>query len=246
MPPDIERIVDRGELIVALHNEEGAPFYSVNEAGALEGLDIDLAESIANTLGVKVRFDRTSTTFDGLVDYVAAGKADISISCVSRTPRRAMLANFSTPYVRLYHAMLINRVKAQRFGSRPVGQWMNSPEIRIGTIAGSSYIDFVKKDYPAAEIVGFVDFDEAAAAAVRGDVHAVIFDNSYITLWIQEHPEEVLYVQTRIMHDKEDPIAIVINWRDGQLLNWINTFLATLEGDGRLNAMREKWLGDHQ
>lgn len=246
MPPDLQRIIERGELIVAMHHDEGAPFYALNEQGELEGLDVELAESIAVALGVKVSFDRSSTTFDGLVEFVAAGKADLSISCVSRTPRRAMRTNFSTPYVRLNHAMLINRVRTQRFGSRPLAQTMNSPEIRIGTVAGSSYVDFAAKDYPQAEVLGFDDFNEAAAAAVRGDVHAVLFDNNHVTRWVRAHPEAVLYVQIRILHNKEDPIAIVVNWRDVQLLNWINTYLATLEGDGRLNTMREKWLGDNR
>jgi len=244
MPPDIRRIVKRGELIVAMHREDGAPFYTLDKAGQLCGLDVDLAESIAQTLGVKVRFDRSSATFDGLVDFVAAGQADLAISCISRTPRRAMLANFSTPYVRLYQALLINRVKGPRAGNAlPIDQWLNAPNIRIGTISGSSYMDFAVKDYPKAEIVAYEDFDKAAAAAVRGDVHAVIFDNSQITLWVQQHPEEVLYVQTRIMKDKEDPLSIVVNWQDAQLLNWINTYLATMEGEGRLTALRVKWLG---
>ena len=73
MPPDIRRIVKRGELIVAMHREDGAPFYTLDKAGQLCGLDVDLAESIAQTLGVKVRFDRSSATFDGLVDFAGAG-----------------------------------------------------------------------------------------------------------------------------------------------------------------------------
>lgn len=246
-PPDMQRILKRGELIVALHTDDGAPFFTLNEAGELVGIDIDLANGMAEVLGVRVRFAREATTFDGLVDMVAEGKADLAISCVSRTPRRATRVNFSQPYIRLYHALLLNRVLAQRTaGNRPVGEWLNQPGVKIGTIAGSSYMDFAEKDYPMASLIGFDTFDEAAAATVRGDLHAVIFDDSLISLWVADNPEEVLYVQTRILYDKEDPISVVVNWQDTHLLNWVNTYLKTLEADGRLPALRRKWFGKNQ
>lgn len=245
MPADMRRIMDRGELIIAVHADEGAPFYTLNKKGELEGIDIDLAKSMAASLDVKVRFDRQASTFDGLIDVVASGKVDLAISCVSRTPRRATRVNFSQPYVRLHHALLVNRVMSQRAGgNRHVSDWLNQSDVKIGTIAGSSYMDFAVKDYPAATLIGFESFDDAAAATVRGELHAVIFDNSLISLWVDAHPEEVLYVQTRILYDKEDPICVVVNWRDTHLLNWVETYLMTLEADGRLPAMRQKWLGD--
>lgn len=245
-PPDIARIVERGELIVAVHADDGEPFYTANESNDLAGIDIELARSMAKTLDVDVRFDRQATTFDGLIDVVANGSVDLAISCVSRTPRRATRVNFSQPYVRLHHALLINRVMAQRAGGkRPLSEWLNEPGIKIGTIAASSYMDFAFKDYPNAQVIGYDSFDEAAAATVKGDLHAVIFDNSLISLWVEDHPEEVLYVRTRILYDKTDPICVVVNWRDTHLLNWVNAYLQTLEADGRLPALRRKWLGDN-
>jgi polar amino acid transport system substrate-binding protein len=242
-PPDIARILNRNKLIVAVHKDDGTPFYGYDEQGQLCGIDIVLARGIAHALGVDVEFDRTPATFDGIIDYIAEGKADIAISCISRTPRRALHVSFSTPYVELHHAYLINRVRAGQAGAQPMSQWIDSPDVKIATVEGSSYVDFVQQDFAEAQIVTFPTWDEAAAATVAGTTHVAVYDDSTVMLWLNKHPEEVIYIKARILKDKIDPLSIVVRWQDTHLLSWINDYLAMLEGDGTLDKLREHWLG---
>ena len=51
MPPDIQRILDRGTLVVALLDHDNPPFF-MGEAKALAGLDIKIAQGLANALEV--------------------------------------------------------------------------------------------------------------------------------------------------------------------------------------------------
>ena len=91
LAPDIARIVNRGELVVAMYRVDQPPFFYV-KGGELMGIEVDLAKAIAKELKVSVRFDRSPATFNEVVDVVARQDADLGISKLSRTLARAALA----------------------------------------------------------------------------------------------------------------------------------------------------------
>src|SRR5690554_928732 len=64
----IQEIKRRGLLVVAMVADSHYPFFYEDETGQLRGADVDLAEGIANALGVELVLSRERTTFDGVVD----------------------------------------------------------------------------------------------------------------------------------------------------------------------------------
>ena len=109
MPSDMQRILNNGKLVVAMYFEDVPPFFMTSKNGSLFGFEVDLANDIAKKLGVKVEFNRSAQTFDGLVDMVTEGKADIAISMLSNTLSRARRVRFSEPYITLHQSFLFNR-----------------------------------------------------------------------------------------------------------------------------------------
>src|SRR5439155_17481700 len=93
LAPDIARIVARGELIVAMLGVDTPPFF-YEKNGELVGVEVDLAKAIAKELGVQVRFNRTAKSFNGVVDIVARGEADMALSKLSRTLARTQVISF--------------------------------------------------------------------------------------------------------------------------------------------------------
>ena len=96
---EIEQIKSKGKIVIAMVNKDNAPFFSQNKDGKLVGLDVDLAESIAESLGIKAEFLRNSSTFDGVIENVYRGEADIAISKLARSLPRAQKVLFSNPYL---------------------------------------------------------------------------------------------------------------------------------------------------
>ena len=88
LAPEFARIIERGELVVAVLGVDQPPFFE-ERFGQLTGLDITLAGDIAKKLGVKVRFNRDAKTFDDVVSLLAKGQADLAVSKLSRTLPRA-------------------------------------------------------------------------------------------------------------------------------------------------------------
>src|SRR5260370_6843496 len=112
--PDMQRILDRGRLVVAVAGFAAPPFVTIGADGALGGHDIALAHGMAGALGLPVAFDRDATNFDDIVGKVAQGTADLGLSRLSATLARAVLVRFSRPYVVLRHALLVNRPRFAR------------------------------------------------------------------------------------------------------------------------------------
>lgn len=72
------------------------PFESENPGGDLEGFDIDLANAIGQTLGVKIEF--VSIPFDAIIPGLAADKADMAMSSIGDSKEREATVDFATYY----------------------------------------------------------------------------------------------------------------------------------------------------
>ncbi len=226
-PPDIQRILDRGKLIVAMHNEDAPPFFMHDKDGRFYGFDVELAHGIAKQLGVEVEFNREADTYNGVVDIVARHKADVAISYLSKTLERSKSVRFTNPYVTMNLAVLINRLRAAR---EKKGQDM--PEIlknldgRIGVLANSSHVGYVKEIFPNAIMKKYKAFDpDVINAVLDGSLFAGFFDELDMKRAIRKRPELSLRLQLVIMKDREDYIAIAVPWEDTHLLSWLNLYL---------------------
>ncbi|OQW92179.1 MAG: hypothetical protein BWK79_15225 [Beggiatoa sp. IS2] len=230
-PPDIKRILERGEIIVAMLDTDSPPFFFHKESGEERyGLDIELAHGVAEKLGVKLKFNRTAKTFNEVVDIIVRGEADVAISKLSRTLERAKKVLFSEPYIIFHHGLLINRLRmAQISHGQNSKAFVQNLEGKIGVIAASSYVGYAKQKFPHAEIVEYKNWQpDIIDAVLNGDILAAYRDELEIKKAAYGNPEAALKVQTAVLIDTEDAIAMAVNWRDTHLLYWINEYIHSL------------------
>ena len=228
-PPDIARIKQRGELVVAMYYEDVPPFYMHDTNNQLVGIDVDIANDIAEKLGVKLRLNRNSKTYDEIVQTVANQQADIGISALSDTLERAKIVGFTAPYWSLKQALLINRLKLSTYKNHPdfkkIELLLNQKGIRIGVIKGSSYIDFAKKLFPNAEIISYDSLDEGIEDTKKSNTLAFLYDEVEIKNWNKLHPEESLFLRTDFINQGVDTLAIAVHWQDTHLLAWLELYI---------------------
>ncbi|MFC7628503.1 ABC transporter substrate-binding protein [Paraburkholderia humisilvae] len=226
LAPEFARIVQRGELIVAVLSVDQPPFFEERN-GQLSGLDIDLAKEIAAKLGVKVRFNRDANTFDGVVDLLARGYADIAVSKLSRTLPRAQEISFSTPYLRLKRALLLNRVKfAQLAQGRTVPEMIRTYDSSIGVVANSSYAAYVTSNFPKAQVRQYPTWEAVLNALNAGAITAAYRDEFEVKRVLKIDPTASLRLRVVTLQDLEDTLAIGVNVSAPALLAFINQFLA--------------------
>jgi len=224
-PADIDRILRRGTLVVALTEADAPPFYVMSN-GVLSGVDIDLAKGLAQALGVAVAFDRSARSYDDVVDTVARGQADIAISKLSRTLLRARSVRFSPPYLTLRHGMAFNRVwLARQIRDHDMAEVIRSFDGRLGVVAKTSYVEYARRIFPRAEIVEFPRWSEAVAALVKGEVAALYRDEFEIRRLTAEQPELALHLKTAFLTDTQDNLCMAVNPRDTQLLHLAEIYI---------------------
>ncbi|MQA37644.1 transporter substrate-binding domain-containing protein [Rugamonas sp. FT29W] len=226
LAPDIARIVNHGELVVAMLATDNPPFFA-NKNGDLVGTDIDLAKLISRELGVSLRFDRSYKTFDSVVEAVALGKADVAVSRLGRTLKRAQMVHFSISYIKLGHALLINRIRfAELAGDRPLPQVVRDYNGTMGVLAGSSWVEFGRRNFPKAKLVTYPTWPELVEAAKKGEVTVVYRDEMEVVQLLREDPGLALTLRTVTFSDLEAPLSVIVGIRDLTLLSFINELIA--------------------
>ena len=226
-PPDIQKIKDRGQLIVAMLSRDLIPALMSDSNGNLFGNDVDLATAIAKELKVGLTVDRSAQTFNEVVDVVASGKADIGLSTLSRTLSRAERVRFSSPYVVLRPVLVLNRVAAAKHMLDGSLARMANFSGLIGAPKGNSYLEFAKTVSPKATMVEFDDWDETFKAVAEGRVVASFRDEMGVKNYLVKQPERSVELSMISIDNPSmaDGISIAVNSQSLHLLGFINLYL---------------------
>jgi polar amino acid transport system substrate-binding protein len=225
--PQMKAIYERGNLRVAMPSTDRQPFFYINDNGVLSGSDVELAADIAAQLSVGVEYVRSANSFEEVVNQVASGQADIAVSKLSATLPRAQKILFSNPYLTLHQGLLLNRLAMARLGSASVDplQLLRQTKVKIGVIAGTSYVSYANLMFPKAQIVQFATPQESMDAAIKGEVTAIYYDELQLKQLLANNPDRSIDLQLHIIPDQVDLIAIAIPPNNIQLLTWVNLYL---------------------
>src|SRR5215217_7970226 len=90
----LQEIRQHGVLRVGVNPNFPANSY-YGPKNALEGFDIDVGNELARALKVQPRFVPTETALR--IPFLAAGRIDISLGALTRTPQREKLIDFTIP-----------------------------------------------------------------------------------------------------------------------------------------------------
>ncbi len=227
MAPDMRRVVERGELRIAILGRENPPFFSLAADGRLQGIDVDIGRELAEALGVAAVFDRSAQTFNEVVQLVETRQADMAISKLSISMNRAKRVRFSRPYLQMRRGLLVHRVQLARLtgGGNPIDTIKNF-QGKLGAIQGTQYaLVFAKKMFPKAEVVTFPDWEATIAALKKGEILAAFRDELEVKKVLLKQPDTSLIVQSVAFTDTQDLLAAVLHWEDTHLLSAVNQFL---------------------
>jgi polar amino acid transport system substrate-binding protein len=239
--PDMQRIMAKGKITVALLNKDRYPFFMTTKEGRLAGFDIDLARDIASRLGVGIEFNRKAKTFDEVIDIVANKEADLGISNLTATLKRAKHVHFTRPYLVVKNYLLVNRKGLGSLRGLPVGEMANRRGIKILAEEGSSYFDFSSRIFPLAKIVPHKDSESAMRAVLKNEAFALYEAEDFIKTLFKNTPELYLYLDYLAVEGVKDTIAIAVHWENLHLLSWLDLYLKTVWPDATVDDILKKY-----
>ncbi len=227
-PDDLlQHIKDRGYLTVAMLKTDDPPFSMKDNQGNEIGVDIDLGKEIAKHLGVKLQTLRTASTYDQVVDQVASGKADLALSNLSVTLKRAQKVNYSKQYIIVKKSILLNHKvfsQLKKTDAESLKSFFRAGN-KLGVMKGSSYVEFAKVEFPQAELVLYDKWSSLVEDLDKGVISGGFWDEFEVEKVLFFRPGGSFRYQAVTLKVPTDKVAIAVPKSHQDFLNWINTFL---------------------
>ena len=167
-------IQEAGKIVVCT-DAAWAPFEYIGEGGEPTGIDIEIAQAIADELGVELEVSNIS--FDTIPAALAAGDADLALACITITDERKEEMAFTEPYTTVQQTMVVPKdsdIKVMEdLGGKAVGT-------HLGTtgdfLMEKENTEGVLKDNNA-ENKQYKALPDAALAMKSGELQAIVCDS---------------------------------------------------------------------
>jgi polar amino acid transport system substrate-binding protein len=226
----LDNIRSTGVLTVAV-TDGNPPFSFVDPLSrTIIGYDIDFAHAIAAGIGVELQL--VVATLTDRVAMLQSGKVDLIVSEMTITPERAKTVAFSIPYFVVGQQLAVLASNSDR-----VEDYGNS---RIGAARGSTEVEYLANDFPAAKVSLFGDAPQALQALREGAVDALIGDSPTLASLIALAPDRERF---KMIPDQlwQENIGIGIARNEPALLAAVNSTLLTLESTGEAERIYHIW-----
>ena len=219
--------------VLHMATEGTFPPYEYYDGDKLVGIDVDVANAIAEKLGMKLEV--VDIAFDSIVSGVQAGKYDMGMAGMTVNEERLEKVNFSDSY-----ATGIQVVIVKEGGKVKSLDDMAADGVVIGTQSGTTGFLFASEDFGDEKVKGFAKTTDAVEALKNGQVDCVMLDNEPAKALVAANPDAGLSILDTAYANED--YAIAINKQNTDLLNQINAALAELKADGTLQSIIDKYI----
>lgn len=231
----IDSILKAGVLKVGL--DIFVPWAFKDKDGNLVGFEVDVANKLAQDMGVQVEF--VPTEWSGIIPALLTGKFDVIIGGMGVTTERALKVNFSDPYEWSGIDVVVN--KNMLPGVTSDLSALNSEDVIIAVRLGATPVEAAKKVAPKAQLHQF-DTDEAVVQDVlNGNAHAAFSSSPTPAFWAADYPD-TLY---RPLADSDllskQPSAFAVRKGDPDTLAFFNSWI--LINQDWLKERADYWYG---
>ena len=217
------------EKLVLATSADFPPYESIGENGEYVGIDIEVAQAIADKLGKELVVENMD--FDSIISSVASGKADMGMAGMTVTEDRKTNVDFSDTYAIARQVVIVK-------ADGGIASLDDLEGLTIGVQQGTTGDIYASEEFGDDHIERYAKGMEAVQALTQGKVDAVIIDNEPARVFVNEN--EGLVILDEAYADEE--YAIAVKKGNTELLNQINAALAELKADGTLDAIVAKYI----
>ncbi|MEY4755117.1 MAG: hypothetical protein RJA34_15 [Pseudomonadota bacterium] len=230
----LDDIAARGVLRVGTTGDY-KPFTFKNPVtGQYEGMDVDLAARLAQSLRVKLEL--VPTTWSKLMPDLEAGKFDIGVGGISVTLERQKTALFSLPYLRDGKTPIARCENQARFAT--LAQ-IDQPGVRVIVNPGGTNERFDRANLQHAQIVVYPDNVTIFEQLVAGKADLMITDATE-TLLQQKLQPGLCAVHPQAPFDFSEKAYLLPN--DWRWKAYVDQWLHQTQETGTFGRVEQRWL----
>lgn len=231
----VYEVLAEGSLQVCTTGDYRPYTYVDPDTGEWSGIDVTMAEDLADTLDVKLELVQT-TWSDLLTDLESS--CDVAMGGISFNTDRAAEVFFSTATVQDGKAAIARCEDMDRFATI---EDINQAGTTVITPIGGTNEPFADENFPDAEVVKWDDNNTIFNEIIEGRADVMVTDASE-TKWVAHTHEELCAV------NPDNPFTFFEN---GYLLpqgdvvwqQYVNVWLQAATHDGTYAAAEEPWFG---
>lgn len=233
------KVQEQGYFTLGL-DADFAPMGFTQDDGTIVGFDIDLANAVAEKMGVRVEVKPID--WDAKAMELSTGKIDVIWNGFSISDERRQEVLFSNPYLSTKQSVIVKadsdiKTKADLAGKK------------IALQDGSTSEDAVKADAATYESIGdenisrFKENSQVLMEVDAGRADAAVIDEIFVRYYLQKENMTDKFVVLEEGFDEED-YGVGGRLGDYKFMEAVNKALDECKADGITSEISKKWFGE--
>ena len=210
-------------------NASFPPYEYVDDNGKIVGIDAEIAQAIADKLGMKLEIK--DMEFESLVPAVKAKSIDLALAGMTVTDERKQSVNFSDSYSTGVQVVIVKENSEIKTVDDLKGK-------KIGVQAGTTSDTYCSEDFGEENVKQFSNGSLAVAALANGQVDCVVIDNEPAKNYVAANSGLKILDTEYVTED----YAIAISKDNDELLKKVNNALKELKDDGTVDKIIGKYI----
>lgn len=228
--------IEKGKLIMST-NAAFPPYEMTDDNGKFIGIDVEVAEAIAQKLGLELQIDNMG--FTAALEAAQNGKSDMVMAGVTVNEDRLMVMDFSDSYATGVQVVIVKTgsdVNMDNLDTKKIGT-------QLGT-TGYIYASDTPENggYGEENVIGYDNGITAVQALMNGSVDCVIIDNAPAQEFVKANPGLSILDGAWV----EEEYAIGFKKGNTELKDAVNNALKELIADGTVQRIVDKYIPAEQ
>ncbi len=226
--------VEEGKLHMST-NAAFPPYEMTTDAGGFEGIDVEVAQAIADKLGLELVVDDMG--FDAALTAVQTGQSDIAMAGITVTEDRQQVMDFSDSYATGIQVVIVKEDSPiATLDDLSNAQMIGCQKATTGYIYCSDTPE--NGGYGEDHVTAYETGALAVMALVNGQVDAVVIDNEPAKSFVASNDGlKILDTEFAV-----EDYAIGFAKGNTALLEAVNAAMAELKADGTFQSIVDKYI----
>ncbi len=203
--------------------------------GNYEGFDVELAEDLADALGVEIQY--VPTSWPNLMKDTLDNKFDIAICGITITQARKEQALMSIGYLGNGKTILIRGEDEDKYKSLDD---INKPEVKVMENPGGLNEKFARENLPLATLIIHSPNDEIPGLIADGQADVMITEILEAGYYVRKDSR----LAAPLIHApfNHGELGILMPKGKEDLLDFVNDFILQEKESGRIKELAEKYI----
>ena len=225
-----------GKQVLSMATNAEFPPYEYVEGEDVVGIDVDIAQAIADKLGMELKVDNMN--FDSIIPAITSGKDAIGAAGMTVTDERKKNVDFTDSYATGVQVVIVREdSKITDVKDLTTKGANNTIGVQLGT-TGDIYCTSDIQDKGFGKVQQFNKGADAVQALVSGKIDCVVIDNQPAKEFVKANKGLKILDTEYVTED----YAIAIAKDNTELKDKVNGALKELKADGTIQKILDKYI----